>query len=250
MKIREIKKKNNSIRKNVRFTITTVVIIFIFFIIKANISNKDEKNKINTTKVVSASRTDTDKIQNKQLEWNLTLVNSENELSKDYKITLESIDEYREFDSRAIRYLKNMLNDIRKDGIENIWIQSAYRRIEDQTKIYNNKIQEYKNKGKTDEEAKRLTEEIVNKPGCSDHNLGLAVDLNYVDGSFENTKAYEWLMQNAENYGFILRYPKEKENITKVKYEPWHWRFVGIEHAKKINKLEMCLEEYVEYLNK
>lgn len=141
-----------------------------------------------------------------------------------------------------------MLNDIRKDGIENIWVQSAYRSIEDQTKIYNNKVEEYKSKGKTYEEAKRLTEEIVNKPGCSDHNLGLAVDFNYVDGLFENTKAYKWLMENAENYGFILRYPKE--NITKVNYEPWHWRFVGIQHAKKMNELEICLEEYVEYLNK
>lgn len=247
MKIRQIKEKNNRIRK---VTITTVVIIFIFFIIKANIPNKDEKNKINTTKVVSSSRIDKDKIKSKQLEWNLTLVNSENELSKDYKITLESIDEYREFDSRAIHYLKNMLNDIRKDGIENIWVQSAYRSIEDQTKIYNKKVEEYKSKGKTYEEAKRLTEEIVNKPRCSDHNLGLAVDFNYVDGLFENTKAYKWLMENAENYGFILRYPKEKENITKVNYEPWHWRFVGIQHAKKMNELEMCLEEYVEYLNK
>lgn len=91
---------------------------------------------------------------------------------------------------------------------------------------------------------------MINKPECSDHNLGLAVDFNYVKEDFENTKAFKWLTKNAENYGFILRYPKGKEYITKVDYEPWHWRYVGEENAKKMNELNMCLEEYVEYLNK
>ena len=65
---------------------------------------------------------------------------------------------------------------------------------------------------------------------------------------FENTKEFAWLVENAEDYGFILRYKKEKRDITKVNYEPWHWRYVGVEHAKEINKLDMCLEEYIEYL--
>ena len=103
---------------------------------------------------------------------------------------------------------------------------------------------------KTLEEAEELTQQTINKPETSEHNLGLAIDFNYVDYDFEKSSAYEWLLENAENYGFILRYPKEKESITKVSYEPWHWRFVGVEHARKINELGMCLEEYIEYLDK
>ena len=102
--------------------------------------------------------------------------------------------------------------------------------------------------GKTREEAEQLTLRIINKPGTSEHNLGLAVDFNYVDYSFEETKGFRWLQENAEDYGFILRYRKDKESITKVDYEPWHWRYVGVENAKKINELNMCLEEYIDYL--
>lgn len=76
------------------------------------------------------------------------------------------------------------------------------------------------------------------------------MDFNYVNNSFENTKAYNWLKQNADEYGFIPRYPKEKESITKISYEPWHWRYVGQENAKKMKSLDMCLEEYIEYISK
>lgn len=97
-------------------------------------------------------------------------------------------------------------------------------------------------------EAEEMTLKIINKPGTSEHNLGLAVDFNYVNLDFENTKGFRWLKNNAENYGFILRYKKEKEDITKVEYEPWHWRYVGKEHAILMNRLDMCLEEYIDYL--
>lgn len=184
-----------------------------------------------------------------ELDWELTLVNSNNPIPDNYELTLVSIDEYREFDSRAIGKLQDMLNDIWKNGITNIWVQSAYRSVDEQTRIYNEKVEYYKKQGKTEEEAKKLTERTINKPGYSEHNLGLAVDFNYVDSSFENTNAFKWLKDNAENYGFVLRYPKEKEDITQVTYEPWHWRYVGEENAKKMNELGLCLEEYVEYLN-
>lgn len=186
----------------------------------------------------------------KELGWNLTLVNSENKMPDRYEVELENIDQYRKFDSRAIEYLNSMINDMKASGAINIWPQSTYRSVETQTELYNNKVQYFKSIGKSEQEAKALTEQVINKPGCSEHNLGLAVDFNYVKESFKDTKEYAWLKENAADYGFILRYPKEKENITKVSYEPWHWRFVGIEHAKKINELGMCLEEYIEYLNK
>ena len=117
-----------------------------------------------------------------------------------------------------------------------------------QKELYDNSIQKYLKQGKTQAEAEKLTEEYINKPGASDHNLGLAVDFNYVDNKFEDLDGFKWLQENAENFGFILRYPKDKEDITKISYESWHWRYVGEDHAKKMNELNMCLEEYIEYL--
>ena len=102
--------------------------------------------------------------------------------------------------------------------------------------------------GKNEQDAELLASKWVNKSETSEHNLGLAVDFNNVKRDFENTKEFAWLVENAEDYGFILRYKKEKRDITKVNYEPWHWRYVGVEHAKEINKLDMCLEEYIEYI--
>lgn len=98
------------------------------------------------------------------------------------------------------------------------------------------------------EEAEALTARSIGEPYKSEHNIGLAVDFNDVNYAFENEKAFTWLMENAENYGFILRYPADKEDITKIKYEPWHWRYVGPEYAKEMNDLGFCLEEYIEYL--
>ncbi len=181
-------------------------------------------------------------------DWRLILVNHNIMLTEDYEVKLSNIDSTRQFDSRAIDELNQMIKDMKKDGISNIWVQSAYRSIEYQKELFDNQVQKYINQGKTKEEAEKLTLQIINKPGTSEHNLGLAVDLNYVNYEFEYTKAFKWLQENAENYGFILRYKREKEDITKVDYEPWHWRYVGVENAKKMNELDMCLEEYIDYL--
>ena len=181
-------------------------------------------------------------------EWNLRLANYENLLPEDFEVELEEIADEKYFDARAIKYLKKMINDMGHDGIRNIWVQSAYRSVARQKELYENSVNKYLKQGKTQEEAERLTDEYINKPGASDHNLGLAVDFNYVDNKFEDLDGFKWLQENAENYGFILRYPKDKEDITKICYESWHWRYVGEEHAKKMNELNMCLEEYIEYL--
>ena len=143
-----------------------------------------------------------------------------------------------------------MMNAMKKDGVTNVWVQSAYRSVARQKELYDNSVKKYIQQGKSQEEAEKLTDEYINKPGSSDHNLGLAVDFNYVDNKFEKLDGFKWLKNNAENYGFVLRYPKDKEDITKIAYESWHWRYVGVEHAKKMNDLNMCLEEYIEYLSK
>ncbi len=182
-------------------------------------------------------------------DWNLKLVNYENVLTEDFEVELSNVDRNRKFDLRAVDDLKKMMNDMKKSGVSNIWIQSAYRSVSRQNELFENKVNEYMKKGKTREEAEDLTSKLINRPGTSEHNLGLAIDFNYVDYSFENGAAFKWLKENAENYGFILRYSREKIDITKVDYEPWHWRYVGREHAKKINEMNMCLEEYIQYLS-
>ena len=209
---------------------------------------KNEDTIIDTTENIEKENNSSTSENNKLNDWKIILVNSENPLPENYQIELADIDKTRKFDKRAINDLNNMILTMRNSGINNIWVQSAYRTIEYQQQLYDNSINKYLRQGNNQEQAQILTEKQLAKAGQSEHNLGLAVDFNYVDESFEKTKAFTWLKQYAQEYGFILRYSKEKENITKILYEPWHWRYVGQEHAKKINELGMCLEEYIEYI--
>ena len=181
-------------------------------------------------------------------QWNLMLVNKENSVDPNYVPELEEISDGRMFDKRAISYVKDLINAMWKNGIRNVWVQSSYRSYEKQKELFDNKVQEYIEQGKKQEEAERLAQTVVQRPEMSEHNLGLAVDFNTVTNSFETTKAFEWLQKNAWEYGFILRYPKDKVDITGITYESWHWRYVGKEHAKVIKEKGFCLEEYVDYL--
>lgn len=137
------------------------------------------------------------------------------------------------------------------DGVT-IWMQSGYRSVEYQATLYQRKTQQYLDKGYDEATAKELAAGIVNPPGYSEHNCGLAADLNSpeyteLDEGFENTSAFTWLCAHAEAYGFILRYPKgeQAEAITEITYEPWHWRYVGAENAARINASGLCFEEYI-----
>lgn len=240
-----------------RRIIIIVIFVILLIIFINNVDKKTQVSNLTETVVTTSNESEVNKNTsnpkiikaNKDLGWELTLVNKDNELPEDYYFTLVKIDEYRSFDGRAIEELNKMITDARKQAKSGIWVQSAYRSVEVQTKLFNNKVEEYIKQGYSRQKAEELTELSINRPGQSEHNLGLAVDFNYVDYSFEETEAFKWLNENAEKYGFILRYPKEKEDITKVEYEPWHWRYVGKENAKKINELDLCLEEYIEYLS-
>ena len=249
------KKKTRTLNKKKVIITVTLFLLIIILIIKT-VGNKDdvvetstngENKDISAVNETSASSKIT-KPKKEITDWNLRLANYENILPEDFTVEVADIDEYRQFDARAIGYLNQMMTDMKKAGITNIWVQSAYRSVERQKELYENSINKYLSQGKTQEEAESLTDEYINKPGSSDHNLGLAVDFNYVDNKFAEMKGFKWLQENAENYGFILRYPEDKEEITKISYESWHWRYVGEEHAKKMNELNMCLEEYIEYL--
>ena len=138
------------------------------------------------------------------------------------------------------------------DGVT-VWMQSGYRSVKYQTSLYEKKTQYYLNKGYDNAAAKEKAAAVVNPPGYSEHNCGLAADLNSpehtgLDEGFENTAAFRWLCAHAGDYGFILRYPKDAEDKTEIIYEPWHWRYVGVENAARINASGLCFEEYIQTL--
>lgn len=257
---KEAKAQNNS-NKIVfiyRIIVSIIMIVSIILVYILNhlgeskevdaMANVINQNSINETNTVGEENITSEENFKKLNDWRLVLVNYENEMPRDYIPPLSNIDKERQFDSRAINSLLQMMLDMNNAGINHIWAQSAYRNPKKQEHLIQESIQEYLEEGKTEEEAKALTARSIGEPYKSEHNLGLAVDFNDVNYEFEEEKAFSWLVENAENYGFILRYPKDKEEITKIKYEPWHWRYVGIENAKEINKLGFCLEEYIHYL--
>ena len=134
-----------------------------------------------------------------------------------------------------------------------IWMQSGYRSVKYQTGLYERKTKYYTDQGYDLATAKEKAAAVVNPPGYSEHNCGLAADLNSpehtgLDEGFEKTAAFRWLCEHAGDYGFILRYPKDAEDKTEIIYEPWHWRYVGVENAAKINASGLCFEEYIETL--
>ena len=141
-----------------------------------------------------------------------------------------------------------------KDGVD-VRMQSGYRSVSYQKKLYDNKTQYYRDKGLSEAAAREKAAVIVNPPGCSEHNCGLAADLNTpehtsLDEGFENTAAFRWLCQHAVEYGFILRYPKEAEAVAEITYAPWHWRYVGPENAALISQSGLCFEDAIAVLQK
>ena len=136
-----------------------------------------------------------------------------------------------------------------------VWMQSGYRSVKYQTSLYERKTKYYLDKGYDNATAKEKAAAVVNPPGYSEHNCGLAADLNSpehttLDTGFADTAAFRWLCENAEQYGFILRYPKEAESVTGITYEPWHWRYVGPENAALLNRSGLCLEDAVAVLQR
>ncbi len=188
---------------------------------------------------------------------NLMLVNGWNPLPEDfdYEGHLTTIPKkyikgsLTQIDKDVWPYLKAMLDDAKAEGID-IGVWSPYRSYATQKWLFEKQVKKQINNGVPKDQAEDKAATIVARPGTSEHNTGLALDINCADHSFKNTKAYKWLCENAEDYGFVMRYAEEKQEKTGVIYESWHWRFVGINAAHEMNDLGMCLEEYVEYKNK
>lgn len=180
-------------------------------------------------------------------DWRLVVVNSTREFSRDYTPSVCYImDSGTRLDERVAPYYIKMYRAAKKDGVT-LTPYSGYRSYIHQEWNYNNLTSVYMNQyGLSRETAAKKAAETILPPGTSEHNLGLAMDICNTLNSFEKTKEFAWLMKNAQNYGFILRYPNGKQAVTGVIYEPWHWRFVGIKNAKLIKKSGLCLEEYLD----
>lgn len=181
--------------------------------------------------------------------WNLILVNPWNPLPEDYSVTLTQLKNGHAVDERCYPDLQAMMDACRAEGLSPV-ICSSYRTWEKQENLYNNQVNKLMAQGYSAEAAREEAAKAIAIPGTSEHQLGLAVDIvdlnnQNLDSSQEDTAVQKWLMEHCWEYGFILRYPNGKSEITGIIYEPWHYRYVGREAAKEITEAGICLEEYL-----
>ncbi len=173
----------------------------------------------------------------------LILVNGQNELPDDYAISLCKTENGEYVAECIYPYLQDFFAAAEAQGFSPE-ITSAYRSEEEQKKLFNSRVRNYKKQGYSQKEATSLANEYAAKPRHSEHETGLAVDINSSTG--DKWEFYYWMEENCSKYGFILRYPSGKEDITGIEYEPWHFRFVGKDAADYIHNNNLTLEEYLQ----
>ena len=178
--------------------------------------------------------------------WKLILVNADHPLPEDYTVTLKPLRNGHQVDERIYPELQQMFDDARAAGIFPL-INESYRTAERQQQIMDKYIAGYEAAGYSHDEAVKKAREIVALPGTSEHQLGLALDI-IAEYDSDSTATWKWLKENCWRYGFILRYPADKEAVTGYSYEPWHFRYVGVPTAQEITEQGLCLEEYLEAL--
>lgn len=216
---------------------------------KTVISENAPDEKIN----INQNRTSARQAETEEEAWNLVLVNSTHFMEEGYVPELTEAENNYYVDKRIVRHLQQMLEDGRKEGLD-FWICSAYRSTEKQTQLFENKVRRVMaEEGLSYEQAYEKAGTTVAIPGTSEHQLGLAVDIvakdyQILDDKQADTDEAKWLEENCWKYGFILRYPLNKTEETGIIFEPWHYRYVGIEAAKEIMEQGICLEEYLDAL--
>lgn len=176
--------------------------------------------------------------------WNLILVYDDYKVPKDWDIELTELSNGQSVDSRIYPDLQQMFDDMRAQGVYPV-VASGYRTAEKQQELMDEKIDELKEQGYSNSEAKTEARRWVSVVGYSEHQTGLAVDINADGVNSTGNQVYKWLEKNAWQYGFILRYPSDKEDVTGTAYEPWHYRYVGKNAAEEIYHQGICLEEYI-----
>ncbi len=199
--------------------------------------------------VVHLEISDDGKAQFSKDDWELILVNSKNPLPENFKVELDSVQGYK-VDKRIKGALSDMIEAAKKDNVE-LTICYGYRTYEQSALLFKKQINYQLSKGMSYESAVEQAAKWVAPPGSSEHHTGLAVDIvtpsyQLLEHEFQNTEAGHWLKKNAYKYGFILRYPIDKQSITGITFEPWHYRFVGKDAAKYMHQKNLCLEEFLE----
>lgn len=178
----------------------------------------------------------------------LVLVNGQVPLPAGWQVTPRMVDDEL-VDLRMYGDYAAMRDAAAQDDVW-FWVASGYRSVEEQQGVLERAISENEKAGMGPEEAREDALRTVARPGYSEHHTGLAIDLNQVDDGFEGTPAYAWLQKHSHEYGFVQRYREEKSQITGIAKEGWHYRYVGRKHAGEMERLGLCLEEYVLYLQK
>lgn len=175
-------------------------------------------------------------------EWNLILVNKWNAIPENYAVNLVEVPGGEKVDERIYKPLMEMLEAAKEGNWDQLpEVVSGYRTGEIQQALYDEKIEEYKEQGYSEEEAVKQAQQWVSVPAYSEHQLGLAVDINGATYDL-----YFWLQENSYKYGFIFRYPAGKTDMTGVAEEVWHYRYVGVDAATEMYEEGLCLEEYLE----
>ena len=247
-----IKKCRRKERKSIRRLKAAIVIAFLFIIYTGYhmLSYIVDNSFATNSADFSTVRADSDRMLSESFgagnaDWKLILVNKDNAVPDDYEIELTTLRNDVKVDSRIYPDLQDMFDEMRNEGIYPV-VGEGYRTHEEQKQMMQDKIDAYRNEGYSKAVAKKLAKEWVAVPGTSEHELGIALDIN-ADKNMTSTdqEVYDWLSQNAYRYGFILRYPQDKESVTGIDYEPWHYRYVGKEAAKAIYDNGLTLEEYV-----
>jgi len=244
----------------ITFVLVITAVVFVILAFGGQLGSlfkKDDKKSAETTSSIS-SQQDSQEVEKLVKEpedsWRLLLVNFENSSGVGFKPPeLADINDTVQVDSRMVVQLKDMIATARKEQCF-LEVISGFRTYEKQTVLYNQEVKEHKAEGKSQEVAEADAAKEVAKPGYSEHITGLAIDIVYgnwykqytqPNEHFAESKEFEWLQDHAHEYGFIMRFAKDKTDITGVSYEPWHYRYVGVKNATAIKEEGITLEEYL-----
>jgi len=178
----------------------------------------------------------------------LILCNRWHPIPRDYEVELYTVEENIQIDRRMLPAFEKLMAALKEQGFH-FGVLGAYRTWQLQEEIMASFIRMHENEGHSHEEARRLAERRVAIPGTSEHQLGLAVDIEPPQEDNDEEGLYVWLEENAHRFGFVLRYPADKTHITGIQYEPWHFRYVGLEAAREMFERRVCLEEYLGILD-
>lgn len=188
----------------------------------------------------------------------LILVNPTHYIPDDYKVNLVTVQGKYKLDEKAAEHAIELLAAAKKAGYD-MQLCSAYRTVEKSAELYQRQIKKFLNAGYSQADAEKEAAKWVAPPGTSEHHTGLAMDLvssdywgqySDLEHDYDKFDSFKWMYANCAEYGFVLRYPEDKQDITGITYEPWHYRYVGVDAAKYIMENGLCLEEYLEEIER